>query len=137
MKVIPGINIQWPWSQLLITSQKTVETRSYPLPEKYIGRELAVIETPGKRGLQEAGITKARIIGTITFSYSKAYGNEQEWLEDRPRHRIESNDPNFKWSSDKPKYAWVVKDVAVLKNPIPAPKKRGIVFASDCKIIGL
>ena len=60
-----GINIQTPWSELLINGDKSVETRSYPLPEKYMGEELALIETPGRYGR-----FKARIIGTITFSHS-------------------------------------------------------------------
>jgi hypothetical protein len=45
-----GINIQAPWSQLLINGQKCVETRSYPLPKNYEGVPLALVETPGKYG---------------------------------------------------------------------------------------
>ena len=56
-----GINIQAPWSQLLINSDKCVETRSYALPDKYIGEELLLIETPGKNGK-----FKARIIGILS-----------------------------------------------------------------------
>ena len=50
---------------MLLSGEKTVETRGYPLPEKYVGCELAIIETPGPRGRREAGIEKARIVGTI------------------------------------------------------------------------
>ena len=53
-----GINIQSPWSRLLIEGDKCVETRSYPIPEKYVGEDLGLIETPGKDG-----DFKARIIG--------------------------------------------------------------------------
>jgi hypothetical protein len=46
---IPGINIQASCSELNLRGQKTVETRGYPLPEKLIGKMLALIETPGKK----------------------------------------------------------------------------------------
>ena len=45
-----GLNIQTPWSSLLIDGLKTVETRSYHLPLKYEGIELYLVETPGKLG---------------------------------------------------------------------------------------
>ena len=67
-----GINIQAPFAELLINLEKCVETRTYPLPLKYEGEELALIETPGKTGK-----FKARIIGTITFSHSFKYENMQ------------------------------------------------------------
>ena len=44
-----GINIQAPFAELLINLEKCVETRTYPLPLKYEGEELALIETPGKK----------------------------------------------------------------------------------------
>ena len=46
---LSGLNIQQPWSSLLIDGYKSVETRSYPLPQKYEGVELALISTPGKK----------------------------------------------------------------------------------------
>ena len=79
LETIPGVNIQWPWSELLLTGKKSVETRSYPLPEKYLGQWLAVIETPGPHGKREAGIDKARITGKIMFSESFQYPTLSEW----------------------------------------------------------
>ena len=45
-----GLNVQAPWTGLLISGEKSVETRSYPLPKKYVGEKLALVETPGKSG---------------------------------------------------------------------------------------
>jgi len=63
MKKLTGINIQFPISRLILSGEKTVETRTYPIPEHYINQELAIIETPGRDG-----DFKARIVGTIIFS---------------------------------------------------------------------
>ena len=57
-----GINIQAPFAELLINLESVF--RTYPLPLKYEGEELALIETPGKTGKFKAEC------GTITFSHS-------------------------------------------------------------------
>jgi hypothetical protein len=124
-----GINIQSPWSRLLINKDKIVETRSYPLPEKYKNQELAIIETPGKYGR-----FKSRIIGTITFSHSFKYENKDEWLNDYSRHLVDKNDEDYGWKYYKPKYGWIVSNITKLKQSISPPKRRGIVFANNCRV---
>jgi len=125
-----GINIQYPWSDLLINGDKCVETRSYPLPEKYEGEELALIETPGK-----SGDFKARIIGTITFSHSFKYPNEQAWIDDNNRHKVDKTDKDYGWKTDKDKYGWVVSNIIKFDEPQPAPEKKGIIFTLDCRVM--
>jgi len=125
-----GINIQYPWSSLLVNSHKCVETRSYPIPEKYIGEPLAIIETP-----VENGAFKARIIGIITFSHSFRYKDYSEWVDYYSRHKVEENDPYFSWNENKQKYGWVVSNVTKFKKPIDPPKRRGIIFTRNCDIL--
>lgn len=135
MKTIPGINIQWPWSELLLSGKKTIETRTYPLPKKYIGVELAVIETPGPRGKKEAGIDRARVVGTITFGEPFRYATEQQWRQDRERHLVEPSDGQFSWDKrEKLVWGWTVLKYRRLKQPANAPNKRGIVFATKCRL---
>lgn len=131
---LPGVNIQWPWSQLLLSGQKSVETRTYPLPVDKTNVRLAVIETPGPRGRKEAGIDKARIIGTIIFRRSFKYKSKSEWLQDKNRHQVSENDPLYGFDSKKEKWGWEVAEYVLFKKPIPAPKKKGIVFAKSCEI---
>ena len=120
-----GLNIQSPWSLLLINGDKSVETRSYALPKKYEGIELALIETPGKYGR-----FKSRIIGTITFSHSFQYTDKQSWIDDYNRHKVEELDELYSWNIDKPKYGWVVSDIKKFDQTIPHLKKKGIVFTN-------
>ena len=124
-----GINIQTPWSELLINGVKSVETRSYPLPEKYVGEELALIETPGRYGR-----FKARIIGTITFSHSFKYPDQRAWQDDYNRHCVAVDDPIYNWKDDKPKYGWVVSKVTKFDKPLDIRKRRGIIFTSGIKL---
>lgn len=123
-----GLNIQAPWSTLLIDGEKSVETRSYALPKKYEGVELALIETPGKNRN-----FKARIIGTITFSHSFEYPDSQTWADDYNRHKVEE-DSIFGWKENKSKYGWVVSNIKKFEEPVDAPKKRGIIFTKGCDV---
>lgn len=133
-RVLDGINIQWPWSNFLVNGKKVVETRSYPLPERLFGVELAIIETAGRRGLKEAGIEKARIIGTITFLNSYQYKDEEHWFIEQSKHLVEPDDRLFKFDKKKEKWAWVVGRVTKLDKAAPPPSKRGIIFAKNCKV---
>lgn len=130
---LSGINIQYPWSELILSGKKKIETRSYPLPKKFEGVELALIETPGKVG-KKFGIQKARIIGTVIFSGSKRYPSRHAWNRDRSRHLVADDDPQFAYSDDKPKYGWIIKSVTRLSSPTRPPSSRGIVFAKGCKV---
>lgn len=124
-----GINIQYPWSELLINGVKSVETRTYHLSEKYMGETLALIETPGRYGR-----FKARIIGTITFSHSFKYPDQKAWQDDYNRHCVAVDDPIYNWKDDKPKYGWVVSKVTKFEKPLDIRKRKGIIFTSGIKL---
>jgi hypothetical protein len=134
IEVLPGINIQWPWSRLILSCEKTVETRRYNIPVKYLGKPIAIIETPGPRGKREANIQKASIIGVVIFSSAYEYTSESHWKSEFNLHKVPTNDPQYKFEKGIPRWAWVVKEVRNLSQPLPAPKKRGIVFATACSI---
>ena len=131
-KVLPGINIQWPWSELILSGEKSIETRKYRIPEKYIQVPMALIETPGPKGKKEAGIKKARIIGIVTFGDSFKYNSKSQWKSDYRLHRVPTNDPQYKFSNSTAKWGWPILKVTKLRKPKSAPKKRGIIFASRC-----
>ena len=96
-KCIPGINIQWPISELIVNGKKTIETRKYPLPEKYIGQTLALIETPGPKGK-----FRARITALIKFGPSFQYQNKKEFYKDTKRHCV-SQKSEWEWKSESKK----------------------------------
>ena len=133
-ETIPGVNIQWPWSEYLLSGEKTVETRSYPLSKKHEGKWLAVIETPGPKGKKLAGIDKARITGKIKFKSSFRYSSKSEWLNDYERHRVKPDDKLFGYKEDKEKWGWLVEEYVSFESFQDAPLKRGIIFASACEI---
>ena len=123
-----GLNIRSPWSTLLINGQKSVETRSYRLPQRLEGVELALIETPGK-----SAKFKSRIIGTITFSSCVQYSSKEQWQSDESKHKVGISDKTYGWK-DKPKFGWIVKSVKKFEKPVDPPTKRGIIYAKNCLV---
>ena len=80
---LPGLNIQWPFSQLILSGVKTVEVRSYALGCRNIARpgvEMWLVETPGDaKAISKGWVHQsdsvvapqpkhAQIVGTVTFS---------------------------------------------------------------------
>lgn len=122
-----GINIQFPISQLIISGQKKIETRTYPIPSAYVGQEMAIIETPGA-----SGNFKARIIGTIVFGDSFQYKSKSEFYKDSAKHKVTPDSP-WKWA-DKPKYGWPILKIIKLKEPKVAPQKKGIRYTVGIEI---
>jgi hypothetical protein len=124
-KTVPGLHIQAPWAQLVVSGRKTVETRFYPLPKKYIGTEMAIIETPGG-----AGNFKARIIGIVKFGESFRYESAEDFYRDSGRHLVQENSDSFHWASGKgkPKWGWPIESVYRWDSKLPKKLRRGIVF---------
>jgi hypothetical protein len=121
MKYYTGINIQFPISQKILLGEKIIETREYPLSDKYLMEELLLIETPGK-----TGTFKARIIAIIKFTECFKYKNQKEFYADIDKHFV---DKSSRWAwKNKPKYGWQIKLVKKFKNPIPMTKRKGIIY---------
>jgi hypothetical protein len=127
---LPGLNIQAPWSSLILEGKKLVETRSYPIPTKYKNVELAIIETPGPDRLVE----RAHIIGVVVFSGSIAYESFDEWSSDYKRHLVEPTNTRFRFVEGKQKFGWVVARVEAFSGSVPAPLRKGIRFTAKCPI---
>ncbi|MBK9038952.1 MAG: hypothetical protein IPL83_07305 [Bdellovibrionales bacterium] len=129
-KQFSGINIQWPWSELIPSGKKTIETRSCEIPRHYIDQYLAVVETPGSSGRAPSSV--ARIIGLVKFGESYRYTSLSSWKADYRHHLVEATHPLFSYSQRKEVWAWPVKKVRLFEKPMDAPARKGIVFTKDC-----
>jgi len=131
-----GLNIQWPFSQLLVAGVKVKEVRSYGLnhrsPNILPGEEVWLIETLGTVQAPANALTdgarigerptKAHIIGTITFSHAEPYGSVRAFRADAASHCIkEGRDKD--WDGRGERYAWHVSSVRLLQTPVPVAHK--------------
>lgn len=80
---VPGVNIQHPIPEWILSGKKTIETRTYPIPPHLVGRPVAIIETPGGR----SGF-RARVAGIVVFGQSFPYRSKKEFYADSKYHCV-------------------------------------------------
>ena len=127
-----GLNIQWPFSQLMLRGTKTQEVRRYDLGHRKIctaNEETWIVETRGLHvkaatdsicnGLDVASRPHAaQIIGTVTFASSCPYAGKRKFRATWDTHRIVKNSTHD-WNGKGVLYGWQVGTVRALKFPIP------------------
>lgn len=77
-----GININdkhYPFTELIFSGEKTIETRKRPTLNPYIGKRVGVVKT---------GIGKAMLVGFITIGKPIYYKTEQEFRKDENKHHV-------------------------------------------------
>ena len=51
-----GLEMQHPWSKLLLDGKKSIETRAYDLPKALIGKRIEILQSqPGEDGVSSLG----------------------------------------------------------------------------------
>jgi hypothetical protein len=125
MRSLPGLNIQFPISQEIINGNKSIETRTYPIPKHYLGVPIFLVETPGP-----SGRFKARISGIVVVSRCRSYKSKKDFYADQSLHLVSPNSP-WKWTDKKPKWGWTISKVIRIKKTIPLKKRTGIVFTKQ------
>ena len=128
---LPGLNIQWPFSRLILAGAKLKEVRAYELGHRSIARanaEAWIVETPGptakalKHALAEdvSDNTRpevAQIVGTVIFSHSVPYESPAAFRADWARHRIRQGS-KYDWSGEGERHAWHISAVRALAWPV-------------------
>ncbi len=131
---LAGLNIQWPFSQLLLAGVKRKELRDYVLGYLNIAQantEMWLVETSGRcaNASKHAVVDgvdigarpkKAQIVGTIEFSAETSYPDQAAFRADTPNHRArEGGAYDWKGPAAGPRYAWHVACVRPLVAPVP------------------
>lgn len=123
-----GLNIQYPVTDAIIAGTKMIETRTYPIPPRLVGKKVVMIETPGPKGK-----FKARLKGFIIFGQSRRYKSEEDFYLDAERHGVFPENKQFKWDQTKGKYGWPVLWTSEFDQQPLCPKK-GMVYAKDLEV---
>jgi len=131
-----GLNVQWPFSQLLARGLKTIEVRGYPIAKSTVkfaaGEEIWLVETVGQANHGAAALhaltaldprpSSARIVAAVTFADSREYAGLADFRADHARHCIAEGGAKD-WGDSKPRFAWRVSRVRRLVEPIALPTK--------------
>jgi hypothetical protein len=122
-----GINVQYPISRLILSRVKSIETRTYPIPSNYIGKDLVLIETPGRTGQ-----FRARAVAIIRFTNCFKYKSQREFYRDIKRHHVSRSSP-WAWN-EKPKWGWNVELVKLIEPPVELKRRPGIRYSKNISI---
>lgn len=81
-----GLEMKEPWASMVLDGQKTIETRTYSLPEELVGRPLVLLATAadsgsaGSSGLSdECPAGAASVVGLITFGSVMQWESREAW----------------------------------------------------------
>lgn len=94
-----------PFSQLLISGEKSVETRDFPLPEQYIRTPIVLVQSKGPDTPADSLVA----IGQIQFTRCFEYADRSQWLADYGRHCVEPDHAMFGFTPGEPKFGWNVE----------------------------
>lgn len=126
-KTYTGLNIQFPISELITSKKKSIETRTYPIPDKYKNVPMLMVETPGPKGN-----FKSRIVAVIVFEDSFKYDNANAFYADKSKHHV-TPDSDWAWQDSRPKWGWKIKSVKKVK-PREVRKRLGIKYTLNLSL---
>jgi len=109
------LEMQHPFSGLIASGKKTIETRAYPLPDALLNFKIGIMQTekgqdgisalPSTFPLQET--TKVRRIGWVTFNKCIEYKSRKEFESDAEKHLVDPNS-GYGWNDERPMFGWVI-----------------------------
>lgn len=114
-----ALEIQRPWSSLLLDGSKIIETRNYDLPSALIGQRVYILETEagedGTSGLGDfiSGVdmesnASLNIVGWVVFDEVIEYKCRSEFEGDEEKHLV-TKFSNYGWNAKKQViYGWVI-----------------------------
>jgi len=114
-----ALEMQRPWSDLLLNSEKTIETRAYALPQALLNKKIYILQT--KEGSTASSLENrlsvqenpdVKLIGWCVFRSIKEYTSELEFRADEHAHRVQRGN-SFDWnpSTTSVIYGWVIYQV--------------------------
>ena len=131
-----GLNIQYPWSRLIMAGRKTTEVRKFALGHYSCfseGDQIFLIETLG-RGSTEGAIvdvevgpppSEAQVLGVVTFAGCFEFRDYDDFHGHRQDTCIAGGSHFDWWSIDAESlFAWVVQDVNVFDRPVKVGQRR-------------
>jgi activating signal cointegrator 1 len=132
MLMIPTITLWQPWASLIALGEKKIETRSWPVHKNYRG-PLAIhasAKVPGwARELwgQEPFLSALKEQATVPVGAIIAVCNLTDCVRITREYRYTLTDQELAFGDYTPgRYAWILKDVHVLKAPIQIKGRQGL-----------
>lgn len=114
-----ALEVQTPWSRLLLEGKKEVEARAYSLPQDLLGRSILLLESTTAQDSIQSGLADrfqtSSIIGTVIFSEIIEYTSEEQFRMDEASHLVPAESP-FGWRIGTERlYGWKIQDTKLVE----------------------
>ena len=104
--------MQAPWGEAILTGKKTIESRSYPLPECLLNQVIWIIDSPEgevkKSALPDSVPAEdfdLKMTGYVIFDKSWVYPSLSAFNKDFKKHLVPCSS-GYAWTKERPIYAW-------------------------------
>ena len=127
-----ALEVQKPWVELIVSGSKTIEVRSYPLPQPLVHKRLWILQPPIS---SQAGVSSIcnvielnnmcvgrnlgngdeecpLVVGWMVISSVKDYKSRDEFCLDQIKHRV-PKESVYGWRSDAVVYGWCIERAGV------------------------
>lgn len=140
---IPVLAVRQPWAGLIESGIKTIEVRSYPAPQKYIGRKIAIYASKTKPVSRDIDYVNRLLVFKDKPSYipGSCYTLGSivalATLDSSTKHTKAADFLNWQLVHFAPfryykriMYYWALKDIQPLADPIPFTFSGSMVWSS-------
>lgn len=107
--ILPALYVRSQWARRIAEGSKSIETRGYRMPDKYLGEWVAIVQS--NRG------EKSKVVCLAYISGSFKYISEQEFRCDAAAHRIPKGHILYDWGTTPEKWGWKIAMVAGIGDP--------------------
>jgi predicted transcriptional regulator len=110
------------FADLIVSGQKSIETRRSRSLDNLIGNRVKIVRTTGKGD-------EARVIGEVTVGEPIQYKTRAEFAKDYDKHLVDE-DSDFAFQ-DGGKFGYPMINPERYDTPYPMPKRKGIVYTRE------
>eukprot|EP01084_Bolivina_argentea_P261114 441133_1 len=132
-----GLEMQKPWALYILSGKKSIETRSYSLPEALLNRKIEILES--EKGIDGVSTLNGNIFdakdlnhkicrkGWVIFDEVIEYKNRLDFEQDVKKHLV-SSDSGYAWKDGKTDviFGWKVNEFCVYDNTSKISDNYGI-----------
>ena len=114
-----ALEVQQPWSELILSGSKTIEVRTYPLPPDLVRQKLWILQSPSnsKEGVSSLGNVietasidtstldqdfeenRPKLVGWMIISSVKVYRNAESFHNEEKMHLVPKESVHSWWSA--------------------------------------
>lgn len=130
-RTMPCLSLWQPWASLIAVGVKTIETRSWKAPNKFIGKRIAIHAAKNTKGMTDARLNpKLHLachralmdyeVGRLPFGAVLCTAILTEC------RRTQYCEPDIYGDFTLDRWGWILEDIRKLDEPLPARGAQGI-----------